>query len=325
MSEFETDTISVIIRTASIDRIAMLDEALFSVAVQDWPSIQVVISLQSPSRKFLTAVETLTSRFFWREGISVKTLPIDIPDGQDGRARLMNSGLAAAVGRYVSFLDDDDILYQNAFTTLIEELKGSKDAIAVGGCRIARLRSVEDHQFIYHKAFPHFWGDSKFELLIENFIPVHSYILDRSRISAGTLRFRDEAIPLEDYDFLSRLADGHSFNLNKQNVPICEYRLHEKNTIWSGSATNDASPALQRARKFVREHLDQTTFSISKTEFEKLRRQAPAPIATAPPQQQLRGLDRWLTRNISYSYLKYKLRKLACKLRGQPTNERYHY
>lgn len=317
------DRISVIVRSSDPARLPFLDEALFSLCTQGWDAIEVIVALQNPAPDFVAAAERLAARQPWPEAALWAVLPVAVPAGTDGRSRLLDAGIARATGRYLAFLDDDDVIYPRAYATLIAELRAQPHAaLAAGAARLAFCSLVDGTVRIERKEAGAFdWGRSKLDLLRDNFIPIHSYVLDRDRIAPGTLAFRDPAIPLEDYDFLLRLAAGHGFALARRDTLVCEYRIHQTNTVWKDGKPVDAAvpPRLQAARDFVFAEAARIRLTVTKAELPDIEQ---ALSAVCPPQLRPRFLHRqadrayawiearpWLTRRLVGAYLRMRSRR----------------
>lgn len=311
------DLLTVIIRTASPERLHFLDEALFSVSTQTFENIEVLVMVQSPNRTFYDAINSTICNTFWPKGKYATAVPVEIPAGTDGRARLLNEGLARASGRYIAFLDDDDVVYQSAYEMLITELRRSDDAIAVGGCRIAYLKesNTGDSPYFFITRKERFDRDgksrTKFDLFDGNFIPIHSYVLDKFRITEETLRFNLELEHLEDYEFLIRIAAEHTFNLTNLSNPMCEYRYHSSNSFRGQEKVG--GPALAAANEAVDALTERITFSISKRELKDLIQPNLPRFFWA---RAICRFDRWAARICTKEYARYKLRKLRARYRS---------
>src|SRR5262245_24281594 len=108
------ETVNVILRLHAPSGMRRLSAALFSVFAQHHPSVQPVVVLQAFSLADYANVQKMVRQFPWNPP---KHLPIvinvDVPRG-DYRSKLLNEGLSACEGRYLAFLDYDDVLYRNA-------------------------------------------------------------------------------------------------------------------------------------------------------------------------------------------------------------------
>jgi Glycosyl transferase family 2 len=317
--------LSIVVRSSSPARLNFLDQALFSLAIQDYAEIEVLVMLQNPDDVFGKAVNELIESQPWPAHSVVKAIPVRVDQGVDGRAQLINTAIPLLTGRYLALLDDDDVVYPSGYAFLIERLVSNPNAaLASGGCVMAHVRDIDGNLHITKKKQGAFsWGETKFDLLRENFIPIHSYVLDLERTSKDRVFFRDEAVPLEDYDFLLRFADGHSFDLNHNSKLVCEYRIHQGNSIWqSGDEISSTSPALKRARRFIEDVKETARFSITQNElstFTPAQSVTPNITTVVSPQSQRllhRKADRfyiWLER---HNWLHVKLMKIYRRLRG---------
>ena len=246
-------TLSVIIRFHRKERLVFLEEAIFSLAIQDWHDLEIVVVLQNGTDELKQTVTDIINRQPWpQEEPRYKVLLVPIPAGVDGRSTLMNRGMANADGRYLAFLDDDDFVYQHGYTTLIGQLVSGGRAVAVGGCRRANIQRESDHWFVQSKDDFFAWGRSRLDLFRDNFVPIHSYVIDRFRLGSFKLYFDDACPPLEDYDFLLRLFNTVEPDFTQLNVPVCEYRirLDGSNSI---AYVNSAPPEIVARQKQAQE------------------------------------------------------------------------
>lgn len=218
-------TLSVIIRFHNKERLVFLEEAIFSLAIQDWHDIEILLVIQNGTDELKHAVVDIINRQPWLSQPRYKILLIPIPQGVDGRSTLLNQGIMNACGRYLAFLDDDDFVYQHAYTTLIGQLVAGGRAVAVGGCRRANVKKEGEHWFVQSKDDFFSWGRTRLDLFHDNFVPIHSYVIDRFRLDSFELYFDDTCPPLEDYEFLLRLFNAVEPDFSQLDVPVCEYRI----------------------------------------------------------------------------------------------------
>lgn len=265
--------LSVIIRFHRAERLRFLDEALFSLAIQDWDDLETIVVIQNPTAEVNSAVLAAMQSQPWPNPPNYKILSCEIPDGVDGRSSLLNHGINNASGRYLAFLDDDDVVYQHGYTTLINQLSSGDRVIAIGGCRTAMLKFESGHWFVKTKKRPFDWGNSRLDIFKRNFVPIHSYVIDRARLGVFDLSFDDALPPVEDYDFLLRLCAAFEPDFSQRAVPVCEYRLHGGNSIpWDDSVTRLDSSAsniddIQRSMTIIEERKKEYTCAIPLTEL----------------------------------------------------------
>lgn len=218
--------LSVIIRNHSADRLALLDQAVFSLACQRYTPLEVVVATQDRSPAAVAALEALLGRHQAIGGFQYQVVR-QAGEG-DLRARLLNVGVEASRGQYIAFLDDDDVVYPQHYEDLIGALEEGDAGWAYGATRRAvfgrdadgTLYCKKKQEFPAPPAFslPHFVND--------NYIPLHAFVLDTSRLGRFPIVFSEELTRLEDYVFLLRLSalfrpvfvPGHA---------SCEYRLRD--------------------------------------------------------------------------------------------------
>src|SRR2546422_6075031 len=223
--------LSVIVRFHDFARLRLLGEALFSLAVQSWHNLETLVMIQNGGDDGKAACIDLINQLPWLNSPPYQVISVPIPEGVDGRSTLLNRGIERANGRYLAILDDDDLIYQHGYETLIQQLNNCEAAVAVGGCRMSRMKWASNHWYVSKKENPWAWGQTRDDLLADNFVPIHSYVIDRKRINPRDLYFDDAMPPLEDYDLLLRLVARYTFDFSRLNTPVCEYRIHGRNSI----------------------------------------------------------------------------------------------
>lgn len=263
-SSRDNEILSVIIRCHKEERLSFLDEALFSLAIQDWQNLEVIVVLQNGTEKFKNRVKNLIEKQPFHQNCTFQIEIVEIPPGVDGRSTLLTHGIKIAKGRYLAFLDDDDVVYQHGYKTLIEQLATSEAIMAVGGCRTARVKKDFGNCYIEVKETPFTWGRNRLDLLKDNFIPIHAYVIDRNRVDDSDLYFDDKFPPLEDYEFLLRLNSKYEFDFSKLDTVVCEYRLHGSNSlpVYGQDASSDLVGNYQRAFQLIDERKKTLSFSL---------------------------------------------------------------
>lgn len=199
--KFSNDTISIIIRTLYINRF-YIERAIFSIYCSDYKSKEIIIVYQGNKN---TEFESffLELSFLYKDHINFKLVTNRNTD-TDQRAKNINIGINNASGRFLAFLDDDDFVDPRHYCNLIKMIKESCCIWGYSKCML----NICDHGYILHR-------ENKFidqeyslcKLLDENFIPIHSFILDRFKINDNKLIYTNEKLTrLEDYFILLNLA-----------------------------------------------------------------------------------------------------------------------
>jgi hypothetical protein len=97
---------------------------------------------------------------------------------------------------------------------------------------------------------------SRLDVFRENFVPIHSYVIDRSRLSGFRLYFDESLPPLENYDFLLRLCASFNPDFTQLGTPVCEYRvrLDGSNSVqYCTNASSAVVSAQQRAQQLIKD------------------------------------------------------------------------
>ena len=239
-----TSQVDIVVRFHDPARIAELERCVFSLASQTYQPINIILVLQRFSAADIdTAKKTLLPLVNLNNGAKLSILNYDAPHPADARSALLNLGIDHAEGRYLGFLDYDDVVYPEAYRLLTDQLRQTKAAIAFASVRVMRIDVYDTFLFSGGKASPPFKGNSLADLFRANFCPLHSYLLDRERVSPDTLRFNTALTVEEDYDFLLRICAQHQsdFSLVGTSIGDYHYKTDGSNTVpTEGGLTGEA-------------------------------------------------------------------------------------
>ncbi|MEB3767349.1 glycosyltransferase family 2 protein [Acinetobacter sp. MD2] len=266
------NALSIIIRTMP-GREKFLDKCLFLLTCQTYSEIEPIIVIQKKQDSDSTNHLTQTIQV-WKNSFP-KLQVITHTADYDARALSLNLGKKAATGRFLAFLDDDDKVYPEHYSKLIDPLLTKEYVWAYSdiiqayyneyGQLTARNTPFKrDHySFLNH--------------LKGNFIPIHSFVLDLTKVDSNLLV--DESFTKhEDYDFLLRLAFKHEpLYIPSFTAEYC-IRTDGSNTIMDG--TSDTVTRLKKLQGWMHSHeqLEQkkvTEFGWWVKEFDSLQINAP--------------------------------------------------
>ena len=204
--------VSVIVRTK--DRPALLANALKSIAKQTYANVEIVI-VNDGSRDVRDVVTAVAG------GIPVTYISHET---SKGRAAAANTGLKAARGEYLNFLDDDDILYPDHLQTLVSHVRANHSKVAYSGVKSVYFHGppeIPENRVKEEVVFN--MGFDPDRLLFENYIPAMSVLFSREVISYVD-GFSEELDLFEDWDFWVRIS-RHTVFQHVEKI-TAEYRFY---------------------------------------------------------------------------------------------------
>ena len=198
--------LSVVVRTQG-RRLITLEDNLTSLAAQTNRDMEVIVCCHGTSDAQYVEVTGVISRL--PPWLVAKTRAIRVEGG--GRAHPLQAGVAAARGRYVAFLDDDDLAFchwVDEFAKLVELHPG---AVVRAGCATHSIdeepwdcgvgyRQTGPTQTLYPLAF------DLLDHMVENSTPNCSVAIPRSCFTDLGVSFDDDLPVLEDWDVLLRAS-----------------------------------------------------------------------------------------------------------------------
>lgn len=198
--------LSVVMRTQG-RRAESLIEALTCLAGQTATDFEVLLVVHGEDDEAAAAVRSLVADF--AAGFAERVRVVRAVGG--GRARPLNTGLQRATGRYLAFLDDDDLVLAHWVSTfragaeaapgaIIRCLAATRPVTRRGPGAVAPFEPVGGPEVRYSESF------EVLGQLTENHTPIHTFAVPMTLVHRLDLSF-DESLPvLEDWDFLMRCA-----------------------------------------------------------------------------------------------------------------------
>lgn len=248
------NSLHVIVRFHDSRRIRELDRALFSLAHQNYRPITVHIVTQRFSQDELRAVENCFAKYSSLPDPATFVISnFDSPDPLDGRSALINIGLRASdKGRFFAFLDYDDVIYPEAYQLLIGNLLSGGSAIAFGGIACKSCH-VSESAIVVAARERRFKGDCLLDLFHDNFCPIHSFVVDRSKASEADLFFNERLHRAEDYDFLLRICAKYTSDFSMIDTVVGDYYFKDdgSNTTELTATTEDRSAPWRYAVEYA--------------------------------------------------------------------------
>ena len=194
--------LSVIVRTQG-RRLVTLEDNLTSLAAQTNRDIEVVICCHDTADSDYAAVVEVMERL--PRWLVERTRAIRVEGG--GRAHPLAVGVAEASGRYVAFLDDDDLAFSHWVEEFAELAKLHPGAVVRAGCA---THSIDEESWECGTGYCQIGPTTtpyplEFDLvahLVGNRTPNCSVAVPRSCFTDLGVSFDDELPVLEDWDML---------------------------------------------------------------------------------------------------------------------------
>ncbi|QJR14130.1 glycosyltransferase family 2 protein [Usitatibacter palustris] len=221
-----TPLVSILIRT--VNRQALLREALASCANQTWPNLEVVVIEDGPA--FSRAV---VDEFRDRLNIRYKATGERV-----GRAHAGNLAMAEARGEWLNFLDDDDLFFADHVEVLVESVQrtGLKGAYSLAW--ETHTEFVDASRAVYEEVLHVTRHQQRFDRLIlwhHNYLPIQAVLFHRS-LFEKLGGFAEDMDQLEDWNLWTRYTLENDFVLvekttSKYRVPAAARVAAERQAL----------------------------------------------------------------------------------------------
>ncbi|WP_421684432.1 hypothetical protein HKW98_08715 [Stutzerimonas urumqiensis] len=222
----------------------LLNNAIFSLLSQAGCQVQPYLALQDMADEDVMLLEERLATLPWHDGC----FPIirryqSTPENPDLRSLMLNDSLKAVGSGYVAFLDYDDVLFPHAYQYLLARLRMTGKNATFGRVYSttvdARTGLITKRERVYD------YGFSYSEFLHCNHAPLHSFMLDLSRIDLDSISYFDDMKYMEDYYLTLQLFNRRETDWAslKSDQFIGDY-IHRE-----GDATNTLAVSDFQARK----------------------------------------------------------------------------
>ncbi len=214
----EQPLVSVVVTTYK-RKPAMLRRALESVLGQTYRNIELIVVDDSPADyEFRADVKTLCESY----GSCARYIPHTT---NQGACAARNTGIDAAGGTFIAFLDDDD----EWLPTKIEKQLKLFDSDKIGLVYCARYVVDEICERAYVPKLKYFQGNVFDALMFGNFIGSTSFPLLRSDVVRNAGGFDVKLPASQDYDLWLRIAE--KYDVAYVNEPLVNYFVHQGEQI----------------------------------------------------------------------------------------------
>jgi len=207
----DSNLLSIIVRTTG-SNLTLLRKSLLSIENSDYAAIEIIIVYQGLSFETLNLIENYKLKFPYK----VIMNEVDFDD----RSKNLNIGIQNSNGRFLAFLDDDDYVATHHYSNLINKINHDKSSFA-----FCLSNVVNETGALLKDLFKNRYLD-KVSLLKDNFITIHSFVLDKYRIDPSLLNFKEDLKLAEDYIFI--LPFYLKYKSSFVNERTAFYLIHEK-------------------------------------------------------------------------------------------------
>lgn len=215
--------LSVIVRTQG-QRAVSLSEAVGSLLVQADDDLEIVVVAHGDG----SVAQRVQSQVGDRTKVITKT--------GGGRAAPLNAGLEAAKGRYVAFLDDDDLALPNWASTFRHGAESSPGAVVRTACLSQAWSASPDGEPLEALGQPESEFPAEFDLVAHfhsNATPICSFAVPRAGLLKAGISFDESLTVLEDWDFLLRCI--LAFGIDNSETQTAIYRRVDRGNSFSES------------------------------------------------------------------------------------------
>jgi glycosyltransferase involved in cell wall biosynthesis len=193
-----TDKVSIIIATAG-KRLRELEEAITSALQQDYANIEVLVVSDGPSQANKVIAKYSDDRLRLIEA-----------EHWGDPVRIREVGIEACSGCYICFLDDDDLLYPNHVSTLIEHASAGIVAysratyvIRDAKGKVTKTNLIEPN----NPDAPYYKIEAIYN---QNIAPISCFLLNKE-MHYAIGGFDKNLVRLEDWDYWARLSFKYEF------------------------------------------------------------------------------------------------------------------
>jgi GT2 family glycosyltransferase/thioredoxin-like negative regulator of GroEL len=153
-----------------------------------------------------------------------------------GLAAARNTGIRVSRGKYIAYLDDDDIFYPDHLETLVSFLEGSAFRVAYTDAHRAHQTMNNGRLCVTARDLPYSYDFDYDTILVTNFVPVLCFMHERSCIDqVGS--FDEELTTHEDWDMWIRMSREFQFAHIKKVT--CEFSWRQDGSTMTSSRHAD--------------------------------------------------------------------------------------
>ncbi len=216
--------VSVIVPTK--DRTLFLKKAIESLLEQTYENVEIIV-VNDGGKTVLPVIDGYReeARIIYAEVVKTK-----------GPAAARNCGLKKAGGKYIAYLDDDDVFYPDHIETLVAYLEKSECKAAYSDAYCIHQEYENGEYVTKKKDLPYSFDFDQDLILVKNLFPALCLIHEKSCLDEAG--YFDETLEThEDWDLWIRLSRKYKFAHVRKVT--CEYTRRRDSTSLTGERKGD--------------------------------------------------------------------------------------
>lgn len=212
--------------------------------MQDFPVVSVIVPTHNRPDMLKNAIQSILDQTFQDleiivvndagQDVSVVVAAFNSPkitylshESNKGLAATRNTGIRAVKGKYVAYLDDDDIFCPDHLKTLVDFLQKTGEKVAYTDAFRAHQR-LEDGRYVTYKRDTQYSYDFDYDrILYENYIPVLCFMHEKGCFDVCGM-FDETFSCLEDWELWLRMS--RYFTMHHIKALTCEYSYRPDGT-----------------------------------------------------------------------------------------------
>lgn len=247
----EYPLVSVIVRTCG--RPSVLRETLLSLKNQTYPNVEIIVAEDGENR----SEQMIKDEF---QDINIVYFATN---EKVGRSKVGNLAMQKANGKYMNFLDDDDLFFADHIEVLVSELENSssKAAYAVGLETAIDVKSKEPYIYqvknsrtVHHQKF------DKIMICHHNYIPIQCIMFEKELFTQYG-GFDESVDALEDWDLWVRFSLYTDFIYVEKTTSIYRVPFSRKTNEERQKALDDALVVMREKHKGYERLVDVSTLA----------------------------------------------------------------
>ncbi len=215
----ESFKFSVVIPTC--DRPESLRKALQSLTKQTFKDFEVVV-INDGNQEILNVIKEFNGKLNYQH---VRNLM------NRERSASRNNGIKVSKGKFITFLDDDDIFFPEHLQVITDNLYNSTQVVYTDAVRAVYKKTNKEYKII-DKSVPYSIDYDRNKLLIGNIAPINCFAVLREKLFEAGL-FDETINVLEDWELLLRLSELTTFKHIMKNTCEVSWKLDGSSTTSS--------------------------------------------------------------------------------------------